>query len=201
MPKVYSDNEKLLIKKRLHDAANKSLLENGVRKTTVDELVQKVGIPKGTFYLFYKSKEELLFEVILEYHEIIENKMLMKCRKAGNSLSADKLADIVTDGILGSMNSCLKTIMVPGEIEIMIEKLPADIIKYHLGHDEDMMINMLKGFNPHLTPGSIKVFSAAFHEIFFACLYKDTIGEKYFRKSIRLLTKGLLLQMQSPTAQ
>ena len=59
MPKVYSDNEKLLIKKRLHDAANKSLLENGVRKTTVDELVQKVGIAKGTFYLFYKSKELL----------------------------------------------------------------------------------------------------------------------------------------------
>ena len=71
MPKVYSDNEKKKKKKRLHDAANKSLLENGVRKTTVDELVQKVGIPKGTFYLFYKSKEELLFEVILEYHEII----------------------------------------------------------------------------------------------------------------------------------
>ena len=95
MPKVYSDDEKIMIKKRLHDAANESLLKNGVRKTTVDALVQKAAIPKGTFYLFYKSKEELLFDVILEYHENIENEMLMKCRKAGNSLTADKLADIV----------------------------------------------------------------------------------------------------------
>ena len=201
MPKVYSDDEKIVIKKRLHDAANESLLKNGIKKTTVDALVQKAAIPKGTFYLFYKSKEELLFEVILEYHENIENKMLMKCRKAGNSLTADKLADIVTDGILDSMDSCLKTIMIPGEIEIMIEKLPADVIKDHLGHDEDMMIDMLKGLNPNLSPSGVKVFSAAFHEIFFACLYKDTIGEKYFRKSIRLLTKGLLLQMHDPTAQ
>ena len=201
MPKVYSDDEKIVIKKRLHDAANESLLKNGIKKTTVDALVQKAAIPKGTFYLFYKSKEELLFEVILEYHENIENKMLMKCRKAGNSLTADKLADIVTDGILDSMDSCLKTIMIPGEIEIMIEKLPADVIKDHLGHDEDMMIDMLKGLNPNLSPSSVRAFSAAFHEIFFACLYKDTIGEKYFRKSIRLLTKGLLLQMHDPTAQ
>ncbi|WP_286081321.1 TetR/AcrR family transcriptional regulator [Parablautia intestinalis] len=32
--------------------------------TTVDEIVKRVNIPKGTFYLFYKSKELLLFEVI-----------------------------------------------------------------------------------------------------------------------------------------
>lgn len=37
--------------------------EKGVKKTTVDELVKREGIPKGTFYLFYPSKEMLLYDV------------------------------------------------------------------------------------------------------------------------------------------
>ena len=75
MPKSYSEQEKEYIKKRLKEEAAKCLAQYGVRHTTVDEIVQRVNIPKGTFYLFYKSKELLLFEVILEEHEMIEQKM------------------------------------------------------------------------------------------------------------------------------
>ncbi|MDY4210978.1 MAG: TetR/AcrR family transcriptional regulator [Treponema sp.] len=37
-----------------------------MKKTTVDELVKRTGIPKGTFYLFYPSKEILLFDISQE---------------------------------------------------------------------------------------------------------------------------------------
>ena len=52
MPKSYSDQEREYIVKRLKEEAAKCLSQYGVRRTTVDELVQRVGIPKGTFYLF-----------------------------------------------------------------------------------------------------------------------------------------------------
>ena len=66
MPKAYSDQEKEYIRKRLKEEAAKCLAQYGIKRTTVDEIVQRVKIPKGTFYLFYQSKEMLLFEVILE---------------------------------------------------------------------------------------------------------------------------------------
>ena len=62
MPKSYSEQEREYIRKRLKEEAADCLARYGVRRTTVDELVKRVNIPKGTFYLFYKSKELLLFE-------------------------------------------------------------------------------------------------------------------------------------------
>ena len=68
MPKLYSDEEKKNIIAKLKKEANTLMQEKGVKKTTVDELVKRVGIPKGSFYLFYPSKEMLLFEVLQDYN-------------------------------------------------------------------------------------------------------------------------------------
>ena len=50
----------------MKEEAAKCLGTYGIRRTMVDEIVKRVKIPKGTFYLFYPSKEMLLFEVIQE---------------------------------------------------------------------------------------------------------------------------------------
>lgn len=75
LPKSYSDQERAYITKRLKEEAAACMGQFGIRRTTVDELVKRVKIPKGTFYLFYPSKELLLFEVIQEQHELV-NQML-----------------------------------------------------------------------------------------------------------------------------
>ena len=66
MPKVYSQSEKDDIKGRLKEATRQSLSMNGIKKTTVDSLVKEVNIPKGTFYLFYKST---FFRCIIACHK------------------------------------------------------------------------------------------------------------------------------------
>jgi AcrR family transcriptional regulator len=62
MPKSYSEKERQHLIELLQEAAFESIKKNGIKKTTVDDLVKKVNIPKGTFYLLYKSKELLLFD-------------------------------------------------------------------------------------------------------------------------------------------
>ena len=47
---------------RLREAANELFLRKGVDKTTVDEVVAKAGVSKGTFYLHFGRKEDLLLE-------------------------------------------------------------------------------------------------------------------------------------------
>ena len=73
MPKVYSEEERNTIISRLKEEANILMQEKGVKKTTVDELVKRVGIPKGTFYLFYPSKEMLLFDVSQDFHKQVDD--------------------------------------------------------------------------------------------------------------------------------
>ena len=62
----YKTNENIKVSQK------KNRKIKGVKKTTVDELVKRTGIPKGTFYLFYPSKEMLLFDVSQENINLIK---------------------------------------------------------------------------------------------------------------------------------
>lgn len=47
---------------RIREAANTLFLERGVDETTVDAIVAEAGVSKGTFYLYFERKEDLLLE-------------------------------------------------------------------------------------------------------------------------------------------
>ena len=96
MPKSYSEDERALIINKLKEEAGKCLIQYGIKRTTVDEIVKRVRIPKGTFYLFYKSKELLLFDVILEQHNLVEEKMLLLINSVDqSSINAEHLTDLI----------------------------------------------------------------------------------------------------------
>ncbi len=98
MPKSYSEQEREYIRKRLKEEAAKCLATYGVRRTTVDEIVKRVNIPKGTFYLFYKSKELLLFEVIQEQQENINHKLYQAISAVSAAeFSVEKLTDVILE--------------------------------------------------------------------------------------------------------
>ena len=110
MPKIYSDEEKKNIIAKLKNEANKLMQEKGVKKTTVDELVKRVGIPKGTFYLFYPSKEMLLFEVSQDFHEHVDEyitngfcKIINSKNKSMDEMDFSDCVEEITDVILGAM--------------------------------------------------------------------------------------------------
>lgn len=44
----------------LVDAASASFLERGVASTSVDDIVRRSGVAKGTFYLYFKSKDDVV---------------------------------------------------------------------------------------------------------------------------------------------
>ena len=49
MPKTYSEQEREYIDKRLREEAMNCMAAYGIRKTTVDELVRRVRIPKDVY--------------------------------------------------------------------------------------------------------------------------------------------------------
>ncbi|MCF7824923.1 MAG: TetR/AcrR family transcriptional regulator [Candidatus Marinimicrobia bacterium] len=63
MPKIFSDNDRKLIKDKLIEAGSHKFQRFGLRKTSVAELAQAAGIAKGTFYHFFQSKEDLCMEI------------------------------------------------------------------------------------------------------------------------------------------
>lgn len=54
---------------RLRSAALREFAFSGFGGTSIDRITEKAGFSRGAFYANYKSKEEILFELLREYHD------------------------------------------------------------------------------------------------------------------------------------
>lgn len=61
-------------KRQLLQVARQLLLEQGYERTSVSSIVRAAGVAQGTFYLYFKSKEQLLpylrAEVLADYLKV-----------------------------------------------------------------------------------------------------------------------------------
>lgn len=195
MPKSYSEQEREYIRKRLKEEAAECLARYGVRRTTVDEIVKRVNIPKGTFYLFYKSKELLLFDVIQEQHENV-NRRLYQAISAitGSSFSAEKLTDVIFEFYKMTEKMPILKLLDIGEVELLVRKLPREVVEEHFQDDTDTIEKMF-ALLPVKKEVDIKVISAAFHAIYYATLHKAEIGEEQYDEAVRALIYGMVIQV------
>jgi len=196
LPKTYSDDERAYIKKRLQEEAAYCLSNYGIRRTTVDELINRVKIPKGTFYLFYDSKELLLFEVLLEQHELIEKQMFDEIRALRSHVTSDSLTEIIYHFFKEIDQTGLLRLLTTGEIELLYRKLPQKVMQDHFIHDSSTIKTILESLS---LPENINVnhFSAAFRNLFISMIYKREMGDEYFDDALKLTIRGLVIQMTS----
>ena len=206
MPKIYSETERTDIKDSLKREANILMIERGIKKTTVDELVKRAGIPKGTFYLFYPSKEMLLFECIQDFHneadKIISDGMEQiirkyKSRTKGKRFSnecLDEITDVLMEAINITSGSCLKIMLDPESMNLLISKLPEDVLKKH---GNDSKENILLEFFGIRDKEKIQAISGSFTLILLGLIYSPVLGDELVEKSTRLLVRGLVDQMGS----
>lgn len=194
MPKTFTDKEREYIKKRLMEEAQDCLRLYGIRKTTVDELVKRANIPKGTFYLFYDSKELLFYDVLCSVHDELHADL----RRRLEALDEPAAADQVTELVLGLYKkveaSFLYKFITGGDLELLMRRLPPEVARAHAEKD-DFSMEQLIAMAPGIKGDSIKKYSAAMRAIFLSMLHKHEIGEEVFEDAPRLMIRGVVMQM------
>ncbi len=194
MPKTFTDKEREYIKKRLMEEAQDCLRLYGIRKTTVDELVKRANIPKGTFYLFYDSKELLFYDVLCSVHDELHADL----RRRLEALDEPAAADQVTELVLGLYKkveaSFLYKFITGGDLELLMRRLPPEVARAHAEKD-DFSMEQLIAMAPGIKGDSIKKYSAAMRAIFLSMLHKHEIGEEVFEDALRLMIRGFVMQM------
>ena len=194
MPKTFSESERAYITERLKTEAKKCLATYGIRKTTIDELVKRVGIPKGTFYLFYESKERLIFEVIMEFDAEAQNQMLQEVSLLPNGPDVETFTDIILRFYRRLDESFLPRLMQNGELEYFMKTVPPELSRQHAERDREAMSRMFAAF-PKMQEQRVAEFSAAFRGVFLSLLFKDEIGAEIYEDALRILVRGVALQM------
>ena len=193
MSTAFTDEEKKLIRKKLQKAAKECLQRYGVRKTTVDQMVEMVDISKGSFYNFYSSKEMLFFTVLEEYQINIINHLAERLEQE-NQINANQFVQLLYDFYQDFRYSFVFNIFKNHEMELLIRKLPKEVITTHQLLDDRMAEKILSRINIRESV-SVEIVSALFRTIAMSILHIEEIGEKQFDAVLKLLIQGIVGQI------
>ena len=195
MPKSFTPQERSYIVQRLQKEAVACLAQYGVRHTTVDELVRRAGIPKGTFYLFYHSKEQLLFEVLLQLHEQMQTQMQTAVAALDPaSVGPDALADLLFQFFMQAQQQPILRLMNSEEVALLARKLPPEVVANHMQDGSALVAGLMQQL-PGARGKDAQLFSAALHQIYFATLHKEELNADHYEAALRLLIRGVVLQL------
>ena len=193
MATAFTDKEKEVIRKKLQKAAKECLQRYGVRKTTVDQMVEMVDISKGSFYNFYSSKEMLFFTVLEEYQINIINHLAERLEQE-NQINANQFVQLLYDFYQDFRYSFVFNIFKNHEMELLIRKLPKEVITTHQLLDDRMAEKILSRINIRESV-SVEIVSALFRTIAMSILHIEEIGEKQFDAVLKLLIQGMVVQI------
>jgi len=195
MPKPFSDSERTYIKSRLMGEAQACLAQFGMRKTTVDELVKRVNIPKGTFYLFYPSKEMLFWDVFCAIQDQMQADLLRRIDELQGDITVDTITELIFGFYKQADATFIYSFAASGELELLVRKLPPDVVREHTQKDDFSMERLLSLLPGVQVEGKHKIFSAALRAIFCAMSHKREIGEDVFDDAIRVMLRGVVAQL------
>jgi len=194
MPRSFSGTEREYIKNRLIEVAEECLAQYGLKKTTVDEIVRRANIPKGTFYLFYASKELLFFDVFIAFHDKTHAKLHAQIEKLDDGAGAAQITEMIFGLYKSIESSFLYRFMMDGDLELLFRKLPKEAIEAHKVRD-DLSVQYLVSLVPGISEENLKLFSAALRALFATMMYRREIGTEVFDKALKILIHGVVLQM------
>lgn len=113
----------------LMDVAFEIFLEKGFEKTTINDIVNKVGVAQGLFYYYFNSKQEML-DVVLDRH--IKNHMkLLKKIANNNQVNFQNRFQVFVDTFFGygEKNELLAQKLHPDKNYIIHQKLIGKTIR------------------------------------------------------------------------
>jgi AcrR family transcriptional regulator len=82
------------MKEKLTEHAVRLFDDKGFTVTSIQDIVESIGVTKGTFYYYFSSKEELLREIHMRYIDGLLSKQERVLRDKGTSYR-EKLFDII----------------------------------------------------------------------------------------------------------
>ena len=190
MPKAFSEHEKETIRTQMREKGKKLFETHGLKKTSVDDLTQVVGISKGAFYLFYESKEELFLEILEQIETEIQNRIL--------NFALNPKAD-ARQNVIIMLKSFLITWdaypLLKGfgktEFEYLARKVPAARLQQHAQRDTDFSNDFIKKIKREgiTVKASPRIVSNLIKSLFFIGLHRDDLGESEYKETMTVMVE------------
>jgi len=189
MPKAFSEHEKKLLRAQMIEKGKKLFEKHGLRKTSVGELTEAVGISKGAFYLFFESKEELFLE-ILEELEVDFRARIFNFAASPKINARHLLAKLLKDALLAWDEFPLLKSLSLADYEYLVRKLPPERIQTHVNRDDDFVADFLERINREglIVKAPPHIISNLMKSLFYFSLHRDDLGAENYIETMEVLT-------------
>ncbi len=193
MPRAFSADERETIESRIRAAGREQFERVGLRKTTVSDLARAAGVAKGSFYLFYASKEALLSSILQEEETTLRREVQEQMARPYRS-ARDRFAHFLRLHFQSlDAHPLLRTLRDPGELEALFRHLPPDALEQAQANDDAFFMQFISQWQ---RDGAVRAHSEEAMEglgraLRALNLHRDLIGETRFAALSDLLVECL----------
>ena len=149
----------------------------GMRKTSVEQLTEAVGISKGSFYKFFDSKELLFFAVLEDIH----TECFAAAQKSLQENAAIDPASRTAAAILAACRWLSETkafVFIENDAEFLLHRLPEDVKNVHY-HDDETHIRLLLEKYDLVPNRGISLAAATVRGLILTVSHQEQIGALY----------------------
>lgn len=196
MPPGFSERERTAIREKLIAIARESLAGAGFAKTSLDEIVAQAGIAKGSFYVFFDSKEALYLEAFESMEESLRSGFFSMVGKG--SLPPRKRLEKAFLAMFDMMETNPAAASIDASlVERLARKLPPERIAQHQANDKAAA---LRGYSAWREAGIVKdvgvnAFMGVFYSIFFLAAHRTDMPGEQWKAARGVITKALAREL------
>ena len=174
---AFTDEQNRLICRNLIREARCCGVTVGMRKTTVEQLANAVGISKGSFYKFFDSKELLFFAMLEDIHTecfaaaqnaLQENAALLPAYRAAAAILA----------ACRWLSEAKAFVFIENDAEFLLHRLPEEVKTAHY-HDDETHIRILLEAGGLQPKGGMALAAATVRGLILTVSHQGQIGALY----------------------
>jgi AcrR family transcriptional regulator len=166
------------------DVGSALIRKKGIRLITVEDITRGANIAKGSFYSFFKSREELFWEIIKR-----EEQQLVDQIKSAAQEKIDlktKVKKIMRNLFLA--DDCIVYYLSQADLEIIARKLPPEVIQADMENGQDVTRTLLSLCKMDASPESIETLTGMLRTLQFVAsdtlLHTDATRKKLLEISV-----------------
>ena len=174
---AFTEQKNEMIRKDLLDEALRCAVTVGIRKTSVEQLTEAVGISKGSFYKFFDSKELLFFTVL----EDIYTECFAAAQKSLQENAPLLPADRAAAAILAACRWISKTkafVFIENDADFLLHRLPEEVKTAHY-HDDETHIRTLLELGGLQPKDGMALAAATVRGLILTVSHQEQIGVLY----------------------
>jgi AcrR family transcriptional regulator len=188
MPKAFSEREKETIRAQMRVKGKKLFEKQGLKKTSLDELTEAVGISKGAFYLFFESKEELFLEILEQIEKEIQSSILEFAIKP-KADARKNVSDMLKSFLLTWDAYPLLKNFSKSDFDYLVRKVPAERAMQHANNDEAFTNALIKKIKREgiAVKASPRVVGNLIKSLFFINLHHEDLGKDAYAETMDVM--------------